>query len=118
MAGCRGTKPCQQGANAPRSPIRRHRNRPPAAEIIAGERVLGAGDLVGRTGGGDLAAAIAGARAEIEQIIRGADDFAVVLDDDQRIAEIAQVRERAEEPLIVARVQADGRLTENIENAG
>ena len=58
-----------------------------------------------------------GAGAEIEDVIRGADGVFVVLDDDDGIAEIAQPAERADEPVVVALVQADARLIEHVEAA-
>ena len=41
----------------------------------------------------------------------------VVLDDDDRIAARPELLERAEQLLVVARVQADGRLVEQVEYA-
>ena len=41
-----------------------------------------------------------------------------MLDHEDRIAEIAQMFQRDEQPRIVALVQADGRLVEHIEHAG
>ena len=40
-----------------------------------------------------------------------------MLDDDNGVAEIAKVFERADKALIVTLVQADGRFIENVENA-
>ena len=47
-------------------------------------------DFVGRAAGDDLAAEAAGAGAEVEQAVGAGDDFAVVLDDEQRVAEVAE----------------------------
>ena len=41
----------------------------------------------------------------------------VVLDDDDRVAHVAQPFEAAQQPVVVARVQADGRLVEDVEDA-
>jgi hypothetical protein len=41
-----------------------------------------------------------------------------MLDDDDGVAEIAQMLQRFEQPVIVALVQADGRLVEHVEHAG
>ena len=67
---------------------------------------------------GDLAAAVAGAGAEVEQVVGRRDHLAVVLDQDQRVAEVAQVLQRLQQPAIVARVQADGRLVQHVQHAG
>ena len=51
-------------------------------------------------------------------MIGGADRFLVVLDDDHRVADVAQALERAQQPLVVALVQADRRLIEDVHHAG
>ena len=71
----------------------------------------------GRAFGDDAAAQPACAGAEIEHIIGVADGVFVVLDDEDRVAEIAQSFERLDEAIVVALVQADGGLVENVENA-
>ncbi len=50
-------------------------------------------------------------------VIRHADRVFVVLDHDDRIAEIAQSGQRAEQSLVVALVQADRRLVEHVHHA-
>ena len=74
--------------------------------------------LLRRALGGDLAAAIAGAGAEVEQIIGGRDHLAIMFDQDQRVAEIAEVVQGLAAAGVVARMQADGRLVEHVEHAG
>src|SRR5262249_1649742 len=44
------------------------------------------------------------------------DGVFVVLDDKNRVAEVAQMLERGEQALVVAGVQADGRLVENVKD--
>ena len=68
-------------------------------------------------GGEQLAAEFAGAGAEVEQVVGGADDVGVVLDDEDGVAEIAQVFHDADELGGVAGVQADGGLVEDVERA-
>ena len=41
----------------------------------------------------------------------------VVLDDDHRVAHVAKASERVEQPVVIARVQADRRFVENVEHA-
>src|SRR5947209_7337960 len=74
--------------------IRRHRDGPLAAEVLARERILRFLDARGWAGGGDFAAAIPGAGAEVEQVVGGGNDFAVVLDEDEGVAQVAQMLER------------------------
>ena len=49
----------------------------------------------------------AAARTEIDQIIRGANDLFLVLDDKQRIAFVAQIMHHAHQLPYIARVQPD-----------
>ena len=53
--------------------------------------------------------------AEIENVIRRADRILVVLNDDYRIAKIAQRAQRIDEALIVALMEADARFIEHVE---
>ena len=88
-----------------------------SGEIAAGERFGAGHDLVRRALGDDVAAEPAGAGAEIEHIVGVADGFFVVLDDQHRVAQIAQALERLDQAVVVALVQADGGLVEDVENA-
>ena len=74
-------------------------------------------DLVDRAGGDHLAAVAAGAGAEVDEVVGGAHRLLVVLDDDDRVAEVAQLAERREQPRVVALVQPDARLVEDVEHA-
>jgi hypothetical protein len=65
----------------------------------------------------DLAAVLAGARADVDDVVGGADRLLVVLDDDHGVAEVAQPLERLDQPRVVALVQADRRLVEDVEHA-
>src|SRR5277367_286834 len=96
----------------------RDRNEPLAGEIGAGERIRVGLDLFRRSLGDDLAAVHAGARADVDDIIRGEDRVLVVLNHDHGVAELAQAPQRVEQPRIVALVQADRRLVEHVEHAG
>ena len=73
--------------------------------------------LVGRAFRHHLAAMHAGAGAHVHHIVGGHDRVLVMLDDDDRVAEIAEVLEGFEEPRIVALMQADGGLVEDVEHA-
>ena len=98
--------------------VRRHRDRLLPAQIRPGERAADLADLVGRALGDDLAAAVARAGAEVEQVVGRLDHLAVVLDEDQRVAQVAELLQRLEQPAVVARVQADRRLVEHVQHAG
>ena len=59
----------------------------------------------------------AGARTHLDDVIGGADRVLVVLDDDHRVADVAQALERGDHLDVVLRVQADARLVEHVEHA-
>ena len=63
------------------------------------------------------AAVNAGAGADVEHMVGGADGVLVVLDHDHGVAEIAQALERFDQPVVVALVQADRGLVEHVEHA-
>jgi hypothetical protein len=58
------------------------------------------------------------AGADVEDVVGLADRLLVMFDDDYRVALVAQVLQRREQPVIVALVQADGGLVEDVEDAG
>ncbi len=59
-----------------------------------------------------------GGRPHIHHVIGGEDRVLVVLHHQHRVAEIAQPAQRAEQPFVVALVQADRRLVQHIQHAG
>ena len=65
----------------------------------------------------DLAAVLARARTDVDDVVGDADRLLVVLDDDHGVAEVAQPHQRVDQPLVVALVQADRRLVEHVEHA-
>ena len=88
-----------------------------AGQILPGQAARLGGDFFGRAHGDDLAAAHARARAEIDDRVGGPHRVFVVLDDDHRIAQVAQLGQRGQQPVVVARVQADRRLVEDVQHA-
>src|SRR4029079_18423342 len=71
--------------------------------------------LLGGALGDDPAAAITAGRAEVDDPVRGLDDVADVLDDEDRIAAIDQPMEDLEELLDVGEVETGRRLVEDVE---
>ena len=57
------------------------------------------------------------AGADVDEVVRRAHRVLVVLDDDERVAEVAQTFQGGEQLVVVALVQSDGRLVEDIEHA-
>ncbi len=60
----------------------------------------------------------AGSRPHIDDPVRGADRLLVVLDDNDRVSEIAQPLQRPEQSPVIALMQPDRRLVEDVEHAG
>src|SRR5437763_13513922 len=87
-----------------------------AAKVAAGDGLLVGANFVHRPGSDDETAVLAGARTEIDEMIGGAHGLLVVLDDDDGVAKVAQSAKRGEQPRVVALVQTDGRLIENVEH--
>ena len=67
--------------------------------------------------GDDVAAVLAGARPHVDQPVGGAHHLLVVLDHEHGVAEVAQPLERPDQLVVVALVQADRRLVEDVEHA-
>ena len=64
-----------------------------------------------------MAAAHAGAGAEIDDVVGRPHRVFVVLDDDHRVALVAKLGQRVQQAVVIAGVQADRGLVENIQHA-
>ncbi len=82
------------------------------AECPAGVALGASGDLLGRAGGNDLPALVAGVGAEVYDPIGGFHDLKVVLDDEHGVAGVHQALEDFEQHAHIVKVQAGGRLVE------
>ena len=67
--------------------------------------------------GDDAAAVLAGAGPHVDDVVGRAHGLLVVLDDDHGVAEVAQAQQRVDEAPVVALVQADAGLVEDVEHA-
>ncbi len=74
-------------------------------------------DLLGRALGHDVPAVLAGAGPHVHEVVGRAHHLLVVLDDDDRVAEVAQPLERRDQLPVVALVEPDRRLVEDVEHA-
>ena len=74
-------------------------------------------DFVEHAGGHHLAAMPSGARTEIDDVVGRANRLLIVLHDQHGVAEIAQLLERGEQARVIALMQTDGRLIENVQHA-
>src|SRR5439155_20525489 len=78
-----GADPAQLAARRAGTADRRYRNVPAARQVGAGDRVLAGQQPVDRARVHDVAAVLAGARADVDDPVGGADGVLVVLDHDQ-----------------------------------
>ena len=95
----------------------RHLDALPPREILPGQRVGIGHDRRGRALRDHLPAMHTGAGADVDHMVRQFDGVLVVLDNDHRIAEVAQMQQGIEQPLVVALVQADGGFVQHIHHA-
>ena len=107
----------RQHVTAARAPRFRHGDGAFMTQVLPGQRGFTRHDLFGRARRHDLAAVHAGAGTDVHDVVGGAHRFLVVLDDDQRVAEIAQPLERFQKPCVVALMQPDAGLVEDVQNA-
>jgi hypothetical protein len=92
----------------------RQRNFFPPAQVLARDRCGVRLDFLRRSLRHELAAVHARARPHVEHVIRGEDRILVMLDDDHGVADVAQVLERFQQPPVVALVQPDGGLVQDV----
>ena len=88
-----------------------------AGEVLAGQRGGILGDFGRRAGGDHVATVLAGAGAEVDEVVGGEHRALVVLDHDHGVAEVAQPVEGRDQLLVVALVQADRGLVEHVHHA-
>ena len=99
------------------SALRRDRDGSFAAEEGAGHRSRLGEQQLERTVGDDLAAVLTGPRADVDDPVGGPDGLLVVLDHEDRVAEVAQPRQRGDQLRVVALVEPDRWLVEDVQHA-
>ena len=90
--------------------------RSPAKKRPVTERGSGK-DVFQRSAGHHLSPVLARPRAHVHDVVGAAHGLLVVLDHDHGVAQVAQAKQRLDEPAVVALVQADGGLVEDVEDA-
>ena len=98
-------------------PDDRSSNRKPARKIFPGERVLILHDLRRSALRNQGAPQPSCARTQINHIIGTLNRLGIVFDHQNRIAQIAKLMQRIEQPSVVTRMQTDRRFVEHIQNA-
>ena len=89
---------------------------PSPRQVVAREALLGLFHFLGRALEDDLPAAFARPGADLDDLVGRADDRLFVFDDDHGIGPVAEVLDRADQLMDVARVQADRRFVEHVEH--
>ena len=93
-----------------------HRSALPG-EVLAGQGLLVLLDLLRVAFRNHVAAVHPGARAHVDHMLRGPDHVLVVLDHEHRVAEIAEGPEGLDQFPVVALVEPDGGLVEDVQDA-
>ena len=88
-----------------------------AGQILPGDGALAARNLLRCAGADHFPTVHTRTGADVDEIICRTHGVLVVLDDDERVAEITQLAQRGQQLFIVALVQTDGRLIQNIQHA-
>ena len=88
-----------------------------AAQILSGDGRRAVFDILHRARADDLAAVHARPGADVHNVICGVHGVLVMLDDQQRVAEVAQMLERGKQLVVVTLMQPDARLVEDIQHA-
>ena len=84
------------------------------AQIFAGQRIGVRRHFVGRAVRHDFAAMLPGSGTEINQIIGAAHRLFVMLDNQNRVAEVTQRHQHFNQFRVVTLMQADARLVKDI----
>src|SRR5256885_4405922 len=93
---------------------RRQWDRSLAAQERPGDRLGRFQNIVERAGGDDLPAVLAGAGPYVDDKVGRPHRLLIVLDDDDRVADVSQRQQRGDQLSIVALVQPDRRLIKNV----
>ena len=89
----------------------------PPGQVVAGDGTLGSGQARDVTGVDDLTAQLAGSGPDVNDPVGRADGVLVMLDDDERVAQVPQPLEGLDESGVVALVQTDTGLVQDVEDA-
>src|SRR5690606_28249333 len=101
----------------PRPPRRGDLHPALAAQVLPGKRRRVAGHVRHRPLSHDVATVTARSRTEVDHVIGLADRLLVMLHDDDRVAKIAKLLQRGEKTAVVALVQPDARLIQDVQHA-
>ena len=95
----------------------RNRDKFAAAKIGTGNGCRHLLDFFYRALGHHLTAMLACSRTDVDDLVGSIHRFLVMLNDNQRIAQITQMLERFQQLAVIALVQTDARFVQNIQHA-
>ena len=95
-----------------------HTDASGARQELPGGRLRGLHDFLRRASGDHFAAMASGTRTHVDHVVGAEDGIEVVFDDDDGVAQVTQPQQRLQQPVVVALVQADGRLVEHVHDTG
>ena len=88
-----------------------------AVDVFCGVTVSCVCEVVGRTLEDDISAAATGFGSDVDKEVGCANNFFVVLDNDDGVAFVSKASQNADKPGSVARVQTDAWLVEDVDGA-
>ena len=92
-------------------------NGPAATQIGTGQRLLGRQQRLEIALSNDFAAMDPSSRANVDDVVGGANRVLVVLHHDQGVAQIPELHQGVQQPVVVALMQTDARLVEHVEHS-
>ena len=98
--------------------LRRYRDCELTGQVFAGEGTIVFLDRLRTALRYYEAAMFTGARSHIDDIIGKQYGILVMFDDDDAVAQIAQMFERIQQTAVIALMQPDGRFIQNVHDAG
>src|SRR5579872_6911911 len=98
-------------------PLRPHCNRYPPRDIRPSQRVGIAHDFFRSTTRHQRSTMSTRAGSEIDNVIRTTDRLFIMLDDEHRVSQIAQVFQRVQQPVIISMMESDRGLIEYIKHS-
>ena len=93
-----------------------HFNAPFAAQILGGKTLLVFDKLLARFRGHHIAAMFTSAGSHVNYPVGGTNGILVMFDDQDGVAQVAHPLQGFDQPRVIALVQTDARLVENVEH--
>ena len=105
------------GVSVCRSPLGQHIDLHLSRDVGAGERVGRVHDFRGSSAGDQVPAVASGARTKVDYVVGAPNGVFVMFNHQHGVPEITKIFQGGKQTVVVAMMQADGRLVEYIENA-